>query len=448
MVQGIGEAYVNKKILFIQPTIYDDFGRVVKKRRLFFVGLAYPLLAAMTPSDWEVEICLETIEDIPFDTDADVIGIGGMGQAANRGKDIAIEFKKRGKTVLMGGPMVTLAPALAAPHCDSIVAGDAEDVWAQVLADLERNELRPFYRGAITRLSTPLPRYELILSKRIGDFLPVQAGRGCPHTCSFCSIYCMYRGKYFRREISEVLRDIRHVKALGFRKFLLLDDNIVSDRDYLLSLCREIRKLGMRWMSQCTIEIGRDEELLQAVAESGCYLLSFGLESITPASLQALDKSWCDPEEYPELIGRITAAGIDVATEMIVGADADTEESLDRTVDFIQGTPIVAPKFYLMTPIPGTDLFERMQREGRLVTDDFYAITASRAAIRHPNMPTDDLNRIFWKIYDRVYSYRNIFRRTLFHGRFLKSPGRYLFYLALNLFYRRQIKARIAPIIM
>jgi radical SAM superfamily enzyme YgiQ (UPF0313 family) len=288
----------------------------------------------------------------------------------------------------------------------------------------------------------------LILSKRIGDFLPVQAGRGCPHVCAFCSIACIYRGRYLRRDIPEVLRDIRRVRDLGFRKFLLLDDNIAADRDYLLALCREIGKLRMRWMSQCTIEIGRDPELLRAVADSGCTLLSFGLESITPASLASLNKSWCRPEEYPALIARVVGAGIDVATEMIVGADADTAESLDRTVHFVARTAIVAPKFYLMTPIPGTDLFARLQREGRLATDDFYGITASRAAIRHPNVTTADLNRIFWKIYDELYTWRRILRRTVIHRRFLKSPGRYLFYLALNLFYRRQIGERIAPIIM
>src|SRR5512145_2828580 len=110
---------MRKKILFIQPTIYDDFGNVIKKKTLYFVGLAFPLLAALTPPDWEVEICLETIEEIPFNTDADVIGIGGMGQAANRGKDIALEFRKLGKTVLMGGPMVSLVPELVKPFCDS-----------------------------------------------------------------------------------------------------------------------------------------------------------------------------------------------------------------------------------------------------------------------------------------------------------------------------------------
>ena len=132
---------MNKKILFIQPSIYDDRGRVVKKKKLYFVGLAYPVLASLLPEGWTAEICIETIEDIPYDTDADVIGIGGMGHAANRGKDIALEFKKRGKIVYMGGPMVSLVPQLAGQFCDSVMIGDSEESIVELCHDLERGEL-------------------------------------------------------------------------------------------------------------------------------------------------------------------------------------------------------------------------------------------------------------------------------------------------------------------
>ena len=220
---------MKKKILFIQPTVYDDVGKLIKKDILYFVGLSYPLLAAMTPPDWEIEICLETIEEIPYDTDASVIGIGGMGHAANRGKDIAREFHQLGKTVIMGGPMASLVPDMVLDFCDSVVVGDAETVWADVIHDLETGNLQKKYHKPLEKLDTPLPRYDLILNKKIGDFLPVQAGRGCPNTCTFCSIYCLYRTRYLKREISEVIRDILYVKSLGFNKFLQLDDNIISD---------------------------------------------------------------------------------------------------------------------------------------------------------------------------------------------------------------------------
>lgn len=439
---------MKKKILFVQPTIRDDAGRLVKASKLYFVGLSYPLLAALTPPGWEIEICLETIEEIPWETDASVIGIGGMGHAARRGLEIAREFRARGKKVIMGGPMVSLAPELAAEHCDAVVIGDADLVWPEVVRDLEEGTLKPRYRRDLTTLSSPVPRYELILGKRIGDFLPVQAGRGCPKGCTFCTIYCLYRTRYLRRPIDEVMRDLRHVRELGFRKFLLLDDNIVSDPEYARELFERIGTLGMTWMTQCAIDIARDDRLLKAAADSGCTTLSFGLESISPESLKRVNKAWSKPEEYRALIDKIVAAGIDVATEMMVGIDGDTRESLRATVDFVESTRISAPKFYIMTPIPGTDYYEEMKRSGRLVNEDVFAYSPSLAMIKHPNLATTEINALFWEIYDRLYSLRSILKRTVLHRAFLREPARYLFLLGVNLIYRRQIRRRIPPIIV
>ena len=189
------------KLLLIQSTPYDLERRPVKKKRLYFVGLAFPILAALTPADWEVEVCLETIEDIPWDTDADLVGISSMGHAVIRSIDIAAEFRRRGKTVVMGGYMTSLMPGEAAKHCDSVIVGDGETVWAEMLSDFARGELKPRYERPVEALTWPLPRYELLLGKKIGSFLPVQAGRGCPHSCSFCSVYCLYHNRYLQRLI-------------------------------------------------------------------------------------------------------------------------------------------------------------------------------------------------------------------------------------------------------
>ena len=441
---------MKKKILFIQPTIYDDYGKLVKKKKLYFVGLAYPLLCAMLPEDWECEICLETIEEIPFDTDASVIGIGGMGHAAARSRDIAVEFKRRdpSKIVLMGGPMASLVPELAKEYFDSVVIGDAEEVWTKVVADIEQGSLKPFYKQEIHQLKTPLPRYDLLIHKNIGDFLPVQAGRGCPNSCKFCSIYCLYRTKYLKRDIPDVMRDIKYIKALGYKKFLLIDDNIASDEAYMRELCLEIKKLNMRWMSQCSIEIGDNPGLLKAVADSGCYMLSFGLESLNAESLKAVNKTWCDPADYPRLIHNIMAAGIGVASEMIVGIETDTRESLLNTVTFVKQAKIIAPKFYILTPIPGTELYDEMKREQRLVEDDVFLYTPAKAVITHPTMQTDELTEVFWDIYNQLYTIPTILRRTVFNRYFVRNPGAALFLLSINLYYRYQIKRKISPNIM
>lgn len=439
---------MNKKILFIQPSIYDDKGVIVKKRKLYFVGLAYPVLASLLPEGWSCDICIETIEDIPYDTDADVIGIGGMGHAANRGKDIAIEFKKRGKIVFMGGPMVSLVPDLAKEFCDAVMIGDSELTMAELCHDIEKGELKPVYKKPLTSLSIPLPRYDLVLHKHIGDFLPVQAGRGCPNSCKFCSIYCIYRNKYLKRPIDEVIRDIKYIKSLGFKKFLLIDDNIVADPAYMLELCRQIKPLKMKWMSQCAIQIADNKELLRAVADSGCYTLSFGLESIEKENLDSFQKTWCDPKEYTRIIKTVTDAGIEVASEMIVGAEGDTRESLQETVKFIKGTDIIAPKFYCLTPIPGTDLHEEKKKEGKITDYDYFAYKPSISVLNTPHLTADEITECYWEVYEALYTIPTILKRTLFHKRFLRHPGRTLFYLMVNLVYRSQIKRRIAPNIL
>lgn len=436
---------MNKKILLIQSTPYDSEGQLIKKSRLYFVGLALPLLAALTPRDWDVSICLETIEDVPFDTDCDVVGISSMGHAVIRSIDIAKEFKKRGKIVLMGGYMSSLMPDEAKKYCDSVIIGDAEEVWETVLTDIENNRLNDFYQKTLTTLKYPEPRFDLILNKKIGNFLPVQAGRGCPHSCSFCSVACLYKNKYYKREINDVIRDIRQVKALGFKRFLLLDDNIAANPEYMIELCKEIEKLNMKWMSQCSINIAKNKKLLKAAARSGCDVLSFGLESISKESLNSMDKKWADPNEYNRLLKIIRNAGIDISTEMVVGADGDTLESIEATAKFIEENKVVVPRFYILTPIPGTAYYEQLTKENRIYNREIYSYNGTETVHIPKNMTPEELTKAYWDLYNDVFKVKNIFRRTILHRNFIKKPLTYIFYFYVNLYYRYQIKRKITP---
>ncbi len=432
------------KVYFIQSTPYAKEKELIKKSKLYFVGLAPAILAAVC-HEHEFECCLETIEDVNFETDADVIAISSMGHAIVRSIDIATEFKKRGKTVVMGGYMASLMPNETKKYCDSVMIGDGELSFKAMLEDLSKGEIKEFYDMPITELSYPLPKYELLTKKKIGDFLPVQAGRGCPNSCTFCSVYCLYKNKYFRRDIDEVIRDIKHIKALGYNKFLLLDDNILSDRNYMLTLLKEIEKLKMTWMSQCEISIADDEEVLMAAANSGCVSLSFGIESISQESLNKMSKSWAKVERYGEQIKKIRSTGIDVSTEMVVGADGDTIESIRATADFLTKNKISVPRFYILTPIPGTLLYEQYLREGRIVHNDIYKYNGSFAVHQPTNMTPDQLTEEYWKLYREVFKLTSILKRTVFQELFFKSPVKYLFYFYVNLFYKYQISKGITP---
>jgi radical SAM superfamily enzyme YgiQ (UPF0313 family) len=406
--------------------------------------LAPAILAAISP-DWDFEVCLETLEEVDFDSDADIIAISGMGHAILRSIEIAKAFKALGKKVVMGGYMASLMPEEARKYCDSVVIGDGEAAFPQLLKDYVNDTLKPFYHMPLEKLSYPLPRYDLLTAKKIGNFLPVQAGRGCPHSCSFCSVSCLYRGSYLKRDIDEVIRDIREIKRLGFRRFLLLDDNICSDKAYMRELCKQIKTLGMEWLSQCSILLAEDEEFLHIVADSGCIALSFGLESIVQDSLNAMNKPWSKVAHYERQLQKISAAGIDLSTEMVVGADGDTLESIRNTADFIVRNKISVPRFYILTPIPGTDFFKEMSAQGRIINENIYSYNGSEAVHKPRNMTATELTTAYWILYKRVFSIGAIIRRTLFCKRFWKSPLKSIFYFYVNLYYRYQIRRGIPP---
>ena len=436
-----------KKLLLIQPSPYEKEGKVIKKKKLYFTGLALPLLAALTPDDWETELIYEVIEDVPFDTDADLIGVSTMGHGVIRSIDIAKEYRRRGKTVILGGYMASIMPEEAVKYCDSLIIGDAELVWQQMLSDFENGKLKKTYEKPLEGnwYSTPSPRFDLLEGKHLGDFLPVQAGRGCPNSCSFCSVSCLYSGRYVKRPLPEVIRDIEQIKSLGYKKILLLDDNIFSDRKYLDSLLDTLIKLDISWMSQCEITIGKDDELLEKLQKSGCTTLSFGLESISRESLISMDKGWAVPAEYDFLIQNIRNHGIDVSTEMVVGGEGDTLESIRMTKDFIERNKISVPRFYILTPFPGTRFFDQIKEEGRLVNNDIYSYDGTSAVYRPKNMTPDELTQAYWELYSELFTIKSIIKRNIFRKEMLKTPARCIFNMGVNLYYRDQIKRSITP---
>ncbi len=435
------------RLLLIQPTQYGPDGALCKQRKIYLPGLVFPHLAAMTPDHWDVEVALEVVDDIDYDAGWDLVGIGTMGYAIFRGVEIADEFRKRGVKVFMGGYMASLVAQRALDHVDSVVVGDAERSYPQLLRDFEETgELEPIYDAPVEDLDDlPLPRYELLTAKPIGSMLPVQAGRGCPHLCTFCSIACIYKGRYIARPVEQVMRDIHRVKELGFKQFYLLDDNITSNPGFLEELCDRITPLKMTWSSQCSLQLARNARLLEKVARSGCTILSFGVESITQDGLDKLGKNWVKVDEHEELLGRIQRAGIMPSTEMILGTDSDTEESIRATADFVERTRIPIPRFYILTPMPGTELYDELLRDGRLVTEDHSRYSGSEAVHRPALMEPQRLTEMYWWLYERLFTRRSIMRRTLLNPWFTRRPGLMAFSLAVNLHYRRYVYKRVPP---
>lgn len=201
----------------------------------------------------------------------------------------------------------------------------------------------------------------------------------------------------------------------------------------------------MKWMSQCSINIAKNEKLLKAAAWSGCDVLSFGLESISKDSLVSMDKKWADPSEYSSLLKTIREAGIDISTEMVVGADGDTIESIRATAKVIEENKVVVPRFYILTPIPGTAFYEQMKNENRIYNEEIYSYNGTETVHIPKNMTPEDLTKAYWDLYNDVFKVKSILKRTLFQKHFFRKPFTYVFYFYVNLYYRYQIKRKITP---
>jgi radical SAM superfamily enzyme YgiQ (UPF0313 family) len=437
------------KVLLIQPSQYGAYNEIIRQKRLYLPGLVFPLLAALTPENWQIEVNMEVIEDVDFETDADIVGIGTMGHSVFRAFDLAREFRKRGKKVFIGGYMASLIPEMSLEHVDSVIVGDAEYSYPRLLKDFENGGIEKIYKHPLDTLKgLPIPRYEIFRDKKIGFMLPVQAGRGCSYRCTFCSISCLYRGKYLSRPADEVLRDIVRIKELGYSHFYMIDDNIVSDPAFLEELCRLIKPLGMTWATQCTMNLAKIKKLLKQVADAGCRILSLGIENITQEGLDALNKSWLKVNEHEKLIKAFRDAGIMVSAELMIGTDSDTPGSLIKLFDFIMKTRLPLLRVYFLTPIPGTEFFDQMKSDKRLIHEDFQLYTASNA-VHYPALITpEELTVKYNWLNSKIFSWGSIMKRTLLNPDMLHWPAGYLYAFGVNIHYRKYIKQGNLPIIV
>lgn len=435
------------RVVLIGPTALDMAGRPIKQRRLYLPGLTLPMLAAVTPRDVDLRLVSETVHDIPYDEPWDLVGLTGMGSGIVRAWQIGDEFRRRGVPVVIGGIAASLAdPSLSLAHADSVVIGEAEETWPLVLEDAAAGRLQQIYR--MTKPppieSLPLPRYDLMDASRFGRWRPVQATRGCPFTCSFCSITAFFDQGYRKRPIDQVLRDVREAKKYGSRYIAFIDDNIGVDWDYCEALFRALIPEKIIWMSQCTLHISEHPNMMELARRSGCQLLSFGIESTNPESLKTIDKEWNRPERYAEAVRAIRRYGIDVSTEMIIGLDEDDVSVFQRTYDFIMDNRISIPRVHILTPVPGTPLYAEMGEAGRLLSTEFGRFSGGQVVFRPRNFTPEELQAGYWKLYERLFSWGSILRRVGLN-RARIAPFMRAVVAGTNLHYRSHIRRRICP---
>ncbi len=434
-------------ILLVAPTALNYTGNPIKQRKLYLPCLTLANLAALVPENAHVSLVFETIEEIPFDKHWDIVALTGMGSGIIRAWQIASEFRKKGITTVIGGIAASLAdPALSLLHSDAVVVGEAEELWPHLIKDFGGNKLQKIYKSDKMPpvKNIPLPRYDLMNKMAFGKWLPVQATRGCPYTCNFCSVTSFFSNSYRKIPIENVIRDVRSAKKYGSRYIAFIDDNIAGDFNYCQDLFEALVPEKIIWMSQASINLAERPDLLKLAYKSGCRLLSFGIESLNRQSLKFINKEWHKPGEYDRAIHTIRSNGIDVSTEMILGIDGDDLAIFHKTYDFIMRNKISVSRIHILTPVPGTPLFNELDKMGRIVNYDYTCYTGGNVVFKPQDIDPVELKSRYWELYQKLYSWKSIFKRILPNkanlGMFMRAVT-----IGTNLHYRYHIKNKITP---
>jgi radical SAM superfamily enzyme YgiQ (UPF0313 family) len=410
-------------------------------------GLTLPMLAALTPDEFDIRLIFETVEDIPYDEHWDLVGLTSMGSGLVRAWQIADEFRARGISVVIGGIAASLGdPEASLAHADALVIGEAEETWPRLLQDLLAGRLAKVYAmerpPSIENL--PRPRYDLMQRRCFGRWRPVQATRGCPHRCTYCSVNAFFHHRYRKRPIDQLVEDVRAAKRYSTRYIAFMDDNIGVDWDYCARLWEALIPENIIWMSQCSLKIAEQPELLALAYRSGCRMLSVGIESTSVESLASVDKSWNHPENYLRAINSMRDHGIDVSTEIMVGLDGDDLSVFERTYAFLMEAAISVPRVHILTPVPGTPLYRDLESQGRLLSRDFSRYSGGQVVFRPSHIEPETLQQAYWDLYRQLFSWRAILHRTALNRARLNAYMRALV-IGTNVHYRRQIGKKIVP---
>jgi radical SAM superfamily enzyme YgiQ (UPF0313 family) len=410
-----------KKLVLINPA---DVAKLnASSVRLF--TLAPPslaCLAALTPSDWDIEFVDENVERLTLE-DADLVGITAMTSNAPRAYEISEQYRRKGIRTVMGGVHASMLPDEAIQFVDSVVIGEAESVWQGLLHDFESNGLKRFYAGKRISLGNlARPRNDLY-SNRYRFGASVQTARGCPMDCEFCSVTAFHGRMYRQRPVEEVLDEI---EALDCKEFFFSDDNILGHGKYAeeraIQLFRGMveRGLNKRWLSQVGIDFANNLEVLKWAQKAGCSAVLIGFESVNEEALQAMHKVRnlkVGIRNYREVIQRIHDHDIRIVGAFIFGSDGDRKDVFQRTMEFILDTKIDMAQLTILTPLPGTRLYDRLRCEARLLRtdypDDWKHYDLFEAVFRPKHMTPDELEDGVCQVYERVASRLTSLRRAV-----------------------------------
>jgi len=432
------------KLTLIKPNIgrrehslYVDEGRMEP--------LQLGILAALTPEDIDVVMYDDRMEEIPYDEETDIVGITVETFTARRAYEISQEFRKRGVKTVMGGMHAMLIPDEVEQHCDAVIIGDAEPVWETVLRDCQKGTLKKRYE--VTQPECPqvnvITRRDIFEGKGYLPITLLQFSRGCNHKCSFCASSVYFKAHHYCRPVEDVVKEIKAQK----RKLLFfVDDNIVCNHEKAKELFRALIPLKVRWVSQGSMDMLKDKELMELMVKSGCLGLVIGFESISPDCITEMNKYTNkngSASLYEKEIEELRKWGLQTWAAFTVGHDGDTKESIKATCDFAIRNKFTFAAFNILMPYPNTPLYEKMEKEGRLLYDGKWWLHEeyrfNYCSILPKNMTPDELTEVSFDCRKRFNSIRSIITRALERRTNMRTPYRFMTYLIYNPLFRKEV---------
>jgi radical SAM superfamily enzyme YgiQ (UPF0313 family) len=372
-------------------------------------------LAGMTPKKFDVEYHeiadLRHLPELP--TDFDMVAISTFTAQFYEACDVADYYRSRNVPVVMGGITASSLPEQTKEFCTSVVIGEGEPLWPEVLDDLERGSLKPFYvqspPGQFDLRNAPMPRFDLLDPDKYNR-ITVQTSRGCPHKCEFCASSILLTSRYKVKPVEKVIAEIREIKKIWPRPFIeFADDNSFVHREHYKRLLRELARERVRWFTEADADVAKDDELLGLMRDSGCQQVLIGLESPGRASLNGLElnSNWKarKQDEYKAAIAKVQSYGITVNGCFILGLDGDTPGVFDDVLNFVRDSGLYEVQVTFLTAFPGTPLYARLKREGRILRDKAWELcTLFDINIAPRNMTVSQLQAGYLKLVKQLYA--------------------------------------------
>lgn len=412
-----------KKIVLIHPKAPETFWKMrgllgITKKKAIIPPLGLATIAALTPLEYEVEIIDEEIEEIDFDIKCDIVGITGYTLHSKRMFAISSEFRKRGILTVGGGPFCSSHTSECRPYFDVLVCGEVEHVWSKFLSDWEKGEHQNYYQGEkdIDLSVTPIPRWDLVKLDKYSEAV-VQTSRGCPYDCEFCDVVSLFGRRNRHKPLENVMKEIEALVKTGRFSIFFADDNFIGNKKFakelLMSLIELNKKLKrpVRFITQLTLNVSQDLELLDLFKQANFYAFFIGIESPKEDSLIDVGKQHNLKFDMKEAIRQIQSRGIFIIGLMIVGFDSDDMDIFHLQSDFLIETGLIFCMIGMLMAPKGTKLWARLEKEGRLLPDMDDGVICSQSNIIPKLMGKKELEENYEKLLREVFSYSHCLKR-------------------------------------